>query len=94
MTFNGTCNADVFNEWLASELLPALKPETVIVLDNAAFHKSRLTVDLVKLAGCRLLFLPPYCPHLNPIEKLWANIKRIRACAENLSLDKVIQSCC
>lgn len=94
MTFSGTCNTDVFNEWLASELLPRLKAGTVMILDNATFHKSQLTIDLVRLAGCKLLFLPPYCPHLNPIEKLWANIKRIHGYAENVPLDEVIKSCC
>lgn len=94
MTFSGTCNTDVFNEWLASELLPVLKPGTVIILDNATFHKSKLTIDLVTMAGCKLLFLPPYSPHLNPIEKLWANIKRIWGYAEDTSLDEIIKSCC
>lgn len=94
MTFDGTCDTDVFNDWLASELLPNLKPKTVIVLDNATFHKSQLTIELVKMAGCQLLFLPPYSPHLNPIEKLWANIKRIWGYAEDVSLDEVIKSCC
>jgi transposase len=94
MTFDGTCNADVLNAWLASEFLPALKRGTVIVLDNATFHKSQLTIDLVKLAGCTLPFPPPYSPHLNPIEKLWANIKRTWGYAQDASLNAVIKSCC
>jgi len=93
MLFPGTCDTDVFNEWLASELLSQLKPGTVIILDNAKFHKSQLTIDLVRLAGCKLLFLPPYCPHLNPIEKLWATIKRIWSYAENIPLMEVVRSC-
>jgi transposase len=93
MLFDGTCCQEVFNEWLASVLLPQLKRDTVIVLDNATFHKSQLTIDLVRMAGCTLLFLPPYSPHLNPIEKLWANIKRIWAYAENKTLMEVVKSC-
>jgi len=90
MLFSGTCDQDVFNEWLASELLPRLKRGTVIILDNAKFHKSQLTIDLVKMAGCKLIFLPPYCPHLNPIEKLWANIKKLWRKHYKLPLDQVI----
>jgi len=30
---------------------------------------------LAELAECSVLFLPPYSPDLNPIEKLWANLK-------------------
>lgn len=94
MLFDGTCDQNVFNEWLAAELLPNIKPGTVIVLDNAKFHKSQLTIDLVQMAGCKLLFLPPYCPHLNPIEKLWATIKRRWSYSESLSLMEVIKTCC
>jgi transposase len=45
-------------------------------MDNATFHKSQKTKELIQSVGCRLLFLPPYSPDLNPIEKFWANMKR------------------
>jgi transposase len=32
--------------------------------------------DLIEAAGCKIIFLPPYCPDLNPIEKFWTNMKR------------------
>ena len=44
-------------------------------MDNDAFHKSEHTKLLIENAGCELLFLPPYSPDLNPIEKFWANLK-------------------
>ena len=44
-------------------------------MDNATFHKSSKTEELIEKAGCKLLFLPPYSPDLNPIEKFWANLK-------------------
>ena len=56
-------------------LLPELPPGSVIVLDNARFHQSPTTQKLVAAAGCRLLFLPPYSPDLNPIEHLCAALK-------------------
>ena len=45
-------------------------------MDNASFHKSPKTRELIESAGCRLIFLPPYSQGLNPIEKFWANMKR------------------
>ena len=75
MCFNGTCNTELFNIWLEEILIPVLKPGQIIIMDNAAFHKSQKTKDLIENAGCRLLFLPPYSPDLNPIEKFWANLK-------------------
>jgi transposase len=90
--FDGTCNTELFNLWLTTQLLPTLRPGSVIVLDNAAFHRSRATLDLVRMAGCKVLFLPPYSPHLNPIEKLWGTIKRAWKYRAHLSLDQLVIS--
>ena len=59
-------------------LLPTLSCPTVLVLDNATVHRSRLVQAKHKewkQKGLRLLFLPPYCPHLNLIENLWRQVK-------------------
>jgi transposase len=45
-------------------------------MDNAAFHKHQRTRESIEAAGCFLLYLSPYSPDLNPIEKFWANLKR------------------
>ena len=74
--FNGTCDSSLFNLWIKKILIPVLKPGQTIVIDNASFHKSKETRSLINNAGCTLLFLPPYSPDLNPIEKFWANLKR------------------
>ena len=74
--YQGTCNTDLFNMWLKDFLIPELKPGQVVILDNAAFHKSHHTKKLIQDAGCRILFLPPYSPDLNPIELVWANLKK------------------
>lgn len=57
-------------------LCPALKPGQTVILDNASFHKSAELYDLAENVGCQILFLPPYSPDMNPIEKVWANFKR------------------
>jgi len=45
----------------------------VLVVDNAAFHKSKK----IKLPeNIVLIFQPPYNPELNPAEKIWAKFKR------------------
>lgn len=74
--YEGTCNTDLFNYWIEHFLLPELIPGQVVILDNATFHKSKKTKDLLESIGCRILFLPPYSPDLNPIEVFWANLKR------------------
>ena len=76
-TFQGGCNSDVFNAWLTGVLLPILPKGTTLVMDNAAFHKSAKTRELIEKAGCFLLFLPTYSPDFNPIENWWHKIKSI-----------------
>ncbi|MBE9033503.1 transposase, partial [filamentous cyanobacterium LEGE 11480] len=64
-------------------LVPALKPGQVVVMDNASFHKSERMRQLIEQAGCVLLFLPPYSPDLNKIEKFWARLKHFWASTYN-----------
>ncbi len=64
-----------FERFLHTDLLPLLLPGSVLVLDNASIHKGGRIEHLVATAGCRVLYLPPYSPDLNPIEKCWSKIK-------------------
>ena len=75
LVFQGSCHTEVVDAYLEQVLLPERPPGSVIVLDNARFHQSPTTQKLVETAGCRLLFLPPYAPDLNPIGHLWAAFK-------------------
>jgi transposase len=75
MTFKGYCDTLWVEAWVEGQLVPHLKPGQVVVMDNASFHKSQRTQDLIEQAGCTLLFLPPYSPDLNKIEKFWALLK-------------------
>jgi putative transposase len=63
-----------------NEIAEACSPETltVVVLDNAGFHKSKLVQQrrpAWEERGLFLRFLPPYCPFLNLIEPLWKRLK-------------------
>jgi transposase len=75
MCFQGTCNTGLFNTWLEEIVVPQLQPGQVLILDNASFHRSEKSKQLIEAVGCKLMFLPPYSPDLNPIEKCWANVK-------------------
>lgn len=74
--YTGTCDICLFNMWLEELLIPNLRPGQVVILDNASFHKSKTSIEMIEKAGCEVLFLPPYSPDLNSIEKFWANFKR------------------
>jgi len=69
MCFEGTCDTALFNTWLEKVLIPNLIPGQVLILDNASFHKSKKSKELVEKAGCKMLFLPPYSPDFKPDKK-------------------------
>jgi hypothetical protein len=77
--------------WICHRINQKCSGGSVIVLDNASFHQSQPTRRLVEHAGCQLLYLPPCSPDLNPIEKLWANLKR-RWRKIGGALDEIIQT--
>jgi transposase len=63
------------------ESIEALYPLLALIhvfLDNARYHHARLVQEWLARPGCRikLHFIPSYCPHLNPIERLWGLMHR------------------
>jgi len=76
--FTGSMNGGLFEGWLEDVFVPALQdPEkSALIIDNATHHRKNAIYDIADEYGFRVIFLPPYSPDLNPIEKIWANIKR------------------
>lgn len=50
--------------------------EICVVLDNYSTHKSNFIKEIAKILNITLIYLPPYSPHLNPIEQIWRILKR------------------
>ena len=76
--FETTINTDIFSAWIEQDLLSKLPPSSVVIMDNAAFHKNRKIRQALQNAGHILLFLPPYSPDLNEIEHKWGEAKSKR----------------
>jgi transposase len=76
--FEHYINALTFETWLKQDLLPKLPDSSIIIMDNAAFHKNSSIRRLIERAGHTLEYLPTYSPDLNPIEKIGAQAKAIR----------------
>ena len=77
-TFTTNINGDIFHRWIVNDLIPKLPANTVVVMDNASFHKRQDTQEVLKQKGHTLEYLPPYSPDLNPIEHKWPQAKSIR----------------
>jgi transposase len=76
MVFNGSYNTLLFETWVEKLLIEELQPGQVVIMDNASFHKSKETRELIESVKCSIIFLSSYSPVLNPIKKFWANLKR------------------
>ena len=90
----GMTDSRLFEFWFENCLLKEVKEGSVIILDNAAFHRKSVLPDLAKTHNCEVLFLPPYSPDLNPIEKKWAWLKKmLRNILHNFdSFDSALQT--
>lgn len=89
MSIEGSTDTPAFNAYVGRVLVPTLRPGDLVVLDNLSSHKSPETVRLIESAGARVLFLPPYSPDLNPIEKMWSKLKQLLRSAEARTLPEL-----
>ena len=92
--FETNMNSCIFYDWCKQTLVPSLKTKCVIVMDNARFHKNKRIQKLLNRHGHRILWLPPYSPDLNPIEKKWAQVKFLRQGWMENDLSKLFYDIC
>jgi transposase len=85
--FDGPINGRCFRAYVEQLLLPVLQPGDIVVMDNLGSHKSAAIGQLIRAAGARLWYLPPYSPDLNPIEQAFAKIKHWMRLAQMRTID-------
>ena len=66
-----------FKRYLETDLLPHLNGDSVLIMDNMKSHHAKAVKNLLDSFGVRYIYLPPYSPDLNPIEKTWSKVKAI-----------------
>ena len=69
MTIEEATDSDIFLAYLDQVLCPKLRPGDVVVMDNLSAHKVKGVRERIEAAEAKLLYLPPYSPDLNPIER-------------------------
>ena len=83
LVLDGPINREAFEAYVEQILVPELRPGDIVIMDNLGSHKGPRVRQAIEDAGCGLLFLPPYSPDFNPIEKAFAKIKaHLRKAAE------------
>ena len=75
MILPGATDRMAFEVYLREVLAPTLRPGDVVIMDNLLIHKSNEITKIINDKKSKLLYLPPYSPDLNPIEKMWSKIK-------------------
>ena len=85
--FDGPINGDSFRAYVEQQLVAVLKPGDIVVMDNLGSHKSPAIRQMIRAAGARLWYLPPYSPDLNPIEQVFAKIKHWMRVAQKRTID-------
>ena len=76
LAMKGGTSGEVFREYVRQILLPTLKKGDIVIADNLNAHKNQDAQGLIEAAGAKIVFLPPYSPDFNPIEKMWSKIKQ------------------
>lgn len=92
--YDCSVNTSVFESWVEQDLLPKLKSTSVLIMDNATFHKGKKLIELIKSAGHYIVWLPKYSPDLNPIEKMWSRVKSIRKKFRVKDIDELFKIHC
>ncbi|WP_157100640.1 IS630 family transposase [Rhodoplanes sp. Z2-YC6860] len=87
--FDGPINGECFRAYVQQQLVPALKAGDIVVMDNLGSHKAAVLRQIIRAAGARLWYLPPYSPDLNPIEQAFAKIKHWMRMAQRRTIDDV-----
>ncbi len=87
LVLDGAINGEWFLAYVERVLVPELRRGDVVVLDNLGSHTAAGVRRAVEGAGCRLLYLPPYSPDLNPIEAAFSKLKGLLRSAAERTVD-------
>ena len=92
MTIESATDGDVFLAYLEQVLCPKLHAADLVVMDNLSAHKVQGVRALIEASGAELLYLPPYSPDFNPIEKAWSKLKQLLRAAKARTAEALEQA--
>lgn len=87
LVLDGPINGEIFLAWVEQFLVPTLKPDDIVVMDNLSSHKVEGVKEAIENAQARVAYLPAYSPDLNPIEQLFSKLKALLRKFKERSLD-------
>lgn len=75
MVLDGAMNGKVFLAYIQRFLCPTLRKGDIVIADNLSSHKVLGVRQAIEAVGATIIYLPPYSPDLNPIEKFFSKLK-------------------
>jgi len=82
-------DGEMFLAYVRKFLCPTLRPGDIVILDNLSSHKVAGVEEAITATGATVLYLPPYSPDLNPIEKFFSKLKALLRKAAKRSIDEL-----
>jgi putative transposase len=92
MLIDTPMTGDIFRQWLVEHLIPEMQPGSIVVCDNLPAHKVAQVRQCLESAGMGLLYLPAYSPDFNPIEQVFAKVKKLLREAAARSFNGICQA--
>ena len=86
---DGPINRLAFETYVEKVLVPELRKDDVVIMDNLPAHKGPRVRQLIEAAGGKLLYLPPYSPDFNPIENAFAKLKALLRKAAERTVERL-----
>jgi len=87
IVIDGALDGPLFLAYVRQQLVPTLKPDDVVVMDNLACHKVAGVRQAIEAVGATVCYLPPYRPDFNPIEQVFAKLKWLVRSAKQRTVD-------
>jgi len=88
--FDGPIDGESFRAYVEQFVVPTLRQDDIVVMDNLSSHKVAGVREAIEAAGAELRYLPAYSPDLNPIEQLFAKLKALLRKAAARTVDALI----
>ena len=92
LLFEGAMTTLTFETYVEEVLAPTLRRGEILLMDNLSAHKSKPAQATIEARGVQLIFLPPYSPDLNPIEKCWAKVKEALRAAKARTWEDLVDA--
>jgi transposase len=92
LLFEGAMTTLAFETYIEDVLAPTLQRGEILLLDNLSAHKGGPAQATLEACGVQVVFLPPYSPDLNPIERCWAKVKQALRAAKARTWEALVDA--